>query len=103
MKVEKITVNSAMILQKTVKERVAELRALRSQTATEKTTTYWHESASRQPVEEIKVKYDIRLLDKKITTLENFLFRLDSAIKQSNAKTEIEVEYDLEALLAPLD
>jgi len=97
-----MTVNEAMVLQKTIKERLAELRNLRSSVATEKTTTYpWHESEKK--IEEIKVKYDIKALDKKVTMLEIFLYKLDSAIKQSNAKTEIAIVADVDKLLAPLE
>jgi len=97
-----MTVNEAMVLQKTLKERLAELRNLRSSVATEKTTTYpWHDSEKK--VEEIKVKYDIKVLDKRVTELELALYKMDAAIKQSNAKTEIAITADVDKLLAPLE
>jgi hypothetical protein len=47
-------------------------------------------------------QYDVKELDKKIIQLQNFLFKADSAIKQSNAKTEINLKVDVDSLLEPL-
>lgn len=99
-----MTVNECMCLHKAIKERVAELRNLRSAVTTEKTTTYpWMEEGKQNKIESTVVKYDIKLLDKKITELELFLFKCDSKIKQSNARTEIDLVADVEKLLAPLE
>ena len=98
-----MTVNEGMVLQKTIKERVAELRALRTSVATEKTTTYPWQEGGKEKIESVTVKYDIKLLDKKIVELELFLFKLDSKIKQSNAKTEIDLVADVDKLLSPLE
>jgi len=98
-----MTVNAAMVLQKTIKERVAELRNLRSSLATSKVTSYpWQEDQNKK-IEEIKVNYDIKFVDKKVTELELFLYKLDAAIKHSNAITEIDVAVDVDKLLAPLE
>jgi len=98
-----ITVNEAMCLQKTIKERVAELRNLRSSVTTEKTTSYpWMEKQDGK-IESIVVKYDIKALDKKITEIELFLYKLDAKIKQSNAKTEIDIDVEVDKLLSPLE
>lgn len=99
----KETVNSAMVLLKMLKERLAELRNLRTSVATDRTTTMpWGDEGKR--IEEIKVKYDIKLLDKKVTEIEYACFKIDSSIKQSNAKTEIEMPgIDVEKLLSPLE
>ena len=101
--VSKITINEAMCLQKTIKERVAELRNLRSSVATEKKTTYPWQEGEFKKVEEIVVKYDIKALDKKITEIELFLYKLDAKIKQSNAKTEIDIDVEVDKLLSPLE
>jgi len=98
-----MTVNEAMVLQKTIKERLAELRNLRNQVATEKTTTYPWMEGDKQKIDTTVVKYDIKLLDRKVTELELFLYKLDAKIKQSNAVTEISIIADVEKLLAPLE
>ena len=98
-----MTINEAMVLQKTIKERVNELRRLRDSVATERTTIYpWAGSGDKEKREEVTVKYDIKLLDKKVTELELFLFKVDSKIKQANAKTEIDLVADVDKLLEPL-
>jgi len=98
-----ISVNEAMVLQKTIKERVAELRVLRNSVATEKSTTYPWLDKQDGKIESTVVKYDIKLLDKKIVELELFLFKVDSKIKQSNALTQIDIIADVDKLLAPLE
>jgi len=98
-----MTVNEAMCLQKTIKERVAELRNLRSSVATEKTTTYPWQEGGKEKIESVVVKYDIKVLDRKITEIELFLYKLDAKIKQSNAKTELDIDVDVDKLLAPLE
>jgi hypothetical protein len=98
-----MTINEGMVLLKTLKERLAELRNLRSSVSTEKVTTYPWDKDNQHKIESITVKYDIKLLDKKVTEIELFCFKLDSAIKQSNAKTEISIVADVDKLLAPLE
>ena len=97
-----MTVNEAMVLMKAVRERLNELKGLRDKVAVEKTTTYpWQ--TDKEKIEKIEVKYDIKAVDKKATELEMFLFKVDAAIKQANAKTEIAITADVDKLLAPLE
>lgn len=91
----KITVNSAMVLQKALRGRLGELSSLRSECA--KSETYYGE-----PKKVIEPKYDIKALDKRCVELENALLDIDTAIKGSNAITTIEIEADKSVLLAPL-
>ena len=98
-----MTVNECMCLVKTIKERVAELRNIRSQVAVEKTTSYPWMEGDKQKIDSTVVKYDVRAVDKKITELELFLYKVDAKIKQSNAMTVIDVIADVDKLLAPLE
>ena len=95
-----MTINEVMALQKAVRDRVAALKALRAQVATKE--RYWNVGVEQKTVEP---QYDIKLVDKKIMLLENFLFRADAAVKQTNAKTEVDgLGYvNFEELLAPLE
>jgi len=90
-----MTINELLVLMKRVRERVRTLEALRTQVSTRE---IWR-SASEKTVEP---QYDIRAVDKKIMELENFLFKSDAAVKQSNAKTEVSLTVDVDTLLAPL-
>lgn len=95
---EKKTINELLVLMRRVKERVKQLETLRAQNTT---TERWMRSTDIDRV--IEPKYDVRVIDKKIMELENFLFKADAAIKQANAVTRVDVKVDVDALLSPLD
>ena len=93
-----LTVNEAMVLMKAVRERVSQLRSLRSEVSTKEYTYYGSDKKTdKEP------QYDVKVVDKKITQLELFLFKADSKIKQSNAMTKIEIDADVDSLLSPLE
>ena len=92
-----MTVNELLVLMRRIRERIKSLEGLKSQVST-------RESWMRGDAEKnIEPNYDIKVLDKKVMELENFLFKADSAIKQSNAMTKIDLKVDVDALLAPLE
>ena len=80
---------------KMIRERLSELRQLRSQVAV-KETFYSATQSTKEPM------YDVCEVDVKITQLENFLYLADSAIKEANAKTEVDLTVDINSLLEPL-
>jgi len=92
----KITINELMALMKVVRSRHASLSRLRDQVSTKE--RYF--GAAEKVVEP---QYDVKLLDKQIAYLDKFLFLADSKIKTTNAKTVIDMNYDLDALLSPID
>jgi hypothetical protein len=94
-----MTVNELMSLMKTVRDRVNTLKALRQQLAVrERYFTGQTETHISEP------QYDIKKVDAKIMSLENFLFLADSSIKQSNAKTQIKgITVSIDELLAPIE
>ena len=98
-----LTINEAMVLQKAVKTRLNDLKELRDEVAFEETTSYPLVSDTREKVVTKEVKYDVKKVDRKITELELFLFKLDSKIKQSNAITKIDIEANIDELLSPLE
>lgn len=94
-----VTVNLLLCQQKIARERLNELKQLRNQVAT-KTRSYFQETKT-----ETEQLYDVRSVDKQIIMLEKFLFLSDSAIKQSNAMTQVQmpVEWSVDQLLAPIE
>jgi len=46
--------------------------------------------------------YDVKVVDAKISELEKFLFFADSKVKQANAITNVDIDADVDVLLAPL-
>ena len=91
----KLTINEAMVLAKAVRGRYSELSHLRSSVSTKET---WFGDKNKV----VEPEYNVKDVDKKCVELENFLLVVDSKIKQSNAVTTIDVDFDVKVLLAPL-
>jgi len=93
--VQKLTINELMVLMKAVRERVNTLKGLRGQVSVKES---WRGDEGKT----IEPQYDIKLVDKKIMELENFIFQADSRIKSANAKVKVDLEVDVDKLLEPL-
>jgi hypothetical protein len=93
-----MTVNALLELMKVVRERIGRYKALQKDVATKEK---WSERISGDFVKDTILQYDPKLLDKKISEYENFLYKASSAIKESNAKTEVSLSVN-ENILDPL-
>ena len=93
-----MSINELLVLMKTIRERVNSLKTLRSQVSVKESYLY-----SRDEKKIIEPQYDVKKVDQKISELETWLFRADSAIKQSNALTKVDITADVEKLLKPLE
>ena len=92
-----MTINELLSLVRVVRSRVSELQRLRdSVSTTERWVAFGEKEKEKTP------NYCIKDVDKKIAELEIFLFKADSTIKQSNAVTRIDIDANIEGLLAPL-
>ena len=95
------TINETMSLMRAVRERVNELKALRQQTAVKER---YYGGMSSEIQRAVEPQYDMKKLDKKIMQLNNFLYKADAAIKQSNANTKVALDgVDPDALLAEIE
>lgn len=92
-----ITINEALVLQRAIRERLNELKTLRSDVS--KKESYLYSASEKRVIEPL---YDVKAVDKKITDLEMFLLKSDSKIKTSNAVTKINIDFDTEKLLEPI-
>jgi flagellar biosynthesis chaperone FliJ len=92
-----ITINQALVLGKTIRQRLGELQNLRNSVANSETRYMMNNEKI-----ETKPQYNIKEVDKKVVELENFIYNLDAAIKQSNATTIVVIDADVKTLLAPL-
>jgi len=90
-----ITVNELMVVMHTVRDRMHDLKELRLKVST--TDRYFGNVESTKEPE-----YDVKLVDKKITELQNFIVKADMKIKTSNSKTLIGMDVDVDGLLEPL-
>jgi len=95
-----ITINEAMVQLKIAKERLSDLKSLRDECASETTSTYGF--GENQRVNEKKPKFDVVEVDKKVSLLEIFIYKVDALIKTSNALTKIDVSIGVEELLTPI-
>jgi len=95
-----MTINEALALQVAVKKRLSELQTLRNQVSIKRSSIYGVGDNSRSELEE--PQYDVKTVDKKVVELETFLFKVDSQIKQANAKYTIDLVADVDKLLEPL-
>ncbi len=89
------TINEALIMMKTAKDRLASLRQLRNQVSVKETFFGTREKL-------VEPQYDVRAVDSKVVELENFIYITEAAIKASNAKTMIQVTHEMGELLSPL-
>lgn len=92
-----MTINELLVLQKAVRERKNELSSLRSQVSTKERFF-----SMNQENKVVEPQYDVKAVDKKIVELELFLFKADAAVKQANATTQVNVDANVDVLLAPL-
>jgi len=89
-----ITINEALVLQKAVRERLNELRTLRNTVANRESFLY-----AREEKKVVEPQYDVKAVDRKMTELQLFLLKSDTAIKKSNAQATIRLDFDADKLL----
>jgi len=89
------TVSSLLSMEKSLRQRLTQLNELK-----EKSTrvTIWEDSDKRE-----EPTYNIKQIDTKCVKINRALFRIDSKIKESNAKTEISIEIDYDDLTSEID
>jgi hypothetical protein len=87
------SVNYLLAVEKSLRERLAQLTDLRNQVS--KRSVY--DTHKEEPL------YDVKNVDKKITKINKALFELNHKIKDSNAKTQVDVDLDYEILVSELD
>ena len=96
-----MTINECMVLQRAVKGRLSDLRNIQTSVAAKTRSTSIY-GDTRQEQKDVTPQYDVKLVDIKITEIELFLMELDSAVKQKNAITTVDITVDKKALFAPI-
>ena len=92
-----MTINELLSLIKIVRERVNELKGLRTSVSV-KDRWMREDSKVSEP------QYDVKFVDAKIVKLQNFLYQADSKIKTINARTEVDgLDINVGDLLSPLE
>ena len=95
-----MTVNEAMVLQKALRSRLGELNRL----LMESTKTEHLYFGGKMDEKVIEPEYDPAVIDARISKLRQLDFEIDSAIKRSNAVTELDLgDVDTAIIFATLD
>jgi hypothetical protein len=89
------TVSTTLEKLRALKDRKKQLEELLKETSTE---TAWRDMSQKQK----SPLYDVVKVDEKITKINNAIFEISAAIKQSNAVTQISVDVDFADLMSPI-
>jgi len=88
------TVNYLLAMDKSLRERLSQLNELKVQSARR---TIFDEAKREEPT------YELKAVDKKITAINKALFAINHKIKESNAKTLVDVDFDYDTLVSELE
>lgn len=92
---ENMSVSNLMVMMKAVKERMNDLKTVRTDVSKK-------ERFYTSTEKEIIPQYDVKLVDAQIVKLQNWIMKADAIVKQSNAVTMVNVNVDLDELMKPL-
>ena len=90
-----VTVNYLLAMEKSLRERLGQLNELKQASARE---TFWDKDQKRETP-----TYDIKKVDSKITAINKALFEMNHRIKESNARTTVDVNVDYNALVSEIE
>jgi len=91
----KLTVNRLLAMEKSLRERLSQLKSLELTSAR---VTIWDEPNKRE-----EPTYEIKNVDKKVVDINKALFEISHSIKESNAKTLVDVGVDYNALVSGIE
>lgn len=95
------TINEWLVIKKVLMERKADLKNIRIQTAVKtKSTSRYGDNVTEESNEP---QYGTKAIDRRVTEIQNADLAIDAAIKQSNAKTELTINVDVDKLLSPME
>lgn len=95
------SINEWMVVRKVLTERRLDLKRLREASAVDKREV--HSYGERISETTNTAKYDVRVLDKRIVEMQNADLAIESAIKQSNATTRLDIAVEVDSLLSPVE
>ena len=98
---ENKTINEWLVIKKVLVERKADLKNIRNQTAVKRTTTQRYGDNVTEETQD--PQYDTKVIDRRVTEIQNAELAIDSAIKQSNATITLNLIVDVEKLLSPME
>lgn len=92
------SVNAWLSMKNSLQARLSEVKDMKGNASTR------HISRFDGKEDIIEPTYDIRQIDKKCAELTTALYKIDRAIKETNAKTKVELlDVDYDALVKPIE
>jgi hypothetical protein len=91
------TVNAFLSMQNALNQRRVQLNELKNAATTRSWMMSGNEKTGTEPT------YDIKKVDKKLSDINKALFKLDSGIKETNAKTSMKIDIDFDALMSKIE
>jgi RNA processing factor Prp31 len=89
-----VTVNKLLAMEKSLRERLGQLNELKNNSSRE---FHWMKEEKTE-----KPTYDIKAVDAMIVKINKALFDINHTIKESNAKTLVDVSLNYDELVAPI-
>jgi len=89
------TINKLLAMEKALKSRRQQLVELTKENSRE---VFWSDKNKEE-----KPLYDAKLLDKKVTEINNALFEIDHSIKASNAVTKKDIDVNFKKLMEGIE
>jgi len=91
------SINAWLSMKNSLTSRLAEVKSMKSDASTRTITNYQGKEERTEPT------YDIKQIDKKCAQITTALFKIDRAIKETNASTKVELDVDYDALVSPIE
>lgn len=92
-----VTVNYLLAMEKSLRERLNQLNELKQASARE---TFWDKADGGKRE---TPTYDIKKVDRKIVAINQALFEMNHRIKESNAKTTVDVAVNYNELVSEIE
>lgn len=96
MSTRKLTINEGISFLNQLQQRINDLNSIRGQSLYSEHKSFNGETITKNP------EYNVRIIDKKITELQNWKYQIEAKIKTTNASVEMNLEIPVDELLAPL-
>lgn len=91
------SINAWLSMKNSLQSRLTEVKDMKGSASTRHISRYDGKEEIVEPT------YDIKQIDKKCAELTTALFKIDRAVKEANAKTQVELDVDYDALVKPID
>lgn len=92
------TVNKLLSMEKSLRERLNQLNTLKGESSKR---TLWFDAGKENKIEE--PTYAIKAVDKKITKINRALFEINHKVKETNAKTVVDIDINYDDLVSELE